>query len=195
MGALLLAIVEFQRAVLLLAAMLILVLLLLGLIRGVEFGHPKKRAALREVWAVSSVVRSLSIARVFLFAARDAWFVVGVPIYLHTVLTQSSLMQPGSSFFTVGAFMASWVIAYGIVQAMTPHWFRSARQSIVGAYDNLRRWNRCTVSIDGHSLGLCTVDLSVDRVTGSSGDSRPACIWCGFCHCIIAAQLSHFGAQ
>ncbi len=47
-----------------------------------------------------------------LFAARDVWFVVSVPIFLASVL--------GWSFMRVGGFMALWVIAYGGVQSLAP---------------------------------------------------------------------------
>jgi len=49
---------------------------------------------------------------VLLFGARDIWFVVGVPVFLSASL--------GWSGARVGAFMASWVIGYGIVQSLAP---------------------------------------------------------------------------
>ena len=57
-------------------------------------------------------VNVLAAARMFLFASRDVWFVVGLPVFLRTVL--------GWSFWQVGAFMAVWVIGYGAVQASAP---------------------------------------------------------------------------
>ena len=55
-------------------------------------------------------INRLSLARLALFAARDVWFVVSVPIFLASVL--------GWSFTQVGGFMALWVIAYGGVQRL-----------------------------------------------------------------------------
>jgi hypothetical protein len=52
------------------------------------------------------------VARLALFAARDVWFVVSVPIFLATML--------GWSPAKVGGFMAAWVIAYGAVQGTSP---------------------------------------------------------------------------
>ena len=63
-------------------------------------------------------VNLLAAARVFLFAARDVWFVVGLPVFLRTEL--------GWSFWQAGAFLAVWVIGYGIVQASTPRFVRGA---------------------------------------------------------------------
>jgi len=52
------------------------------------------------------------LARVFLFGARDVWFVVGVPLFFYA---------QGWTFATVGAFMAVWVMGYGVVQGATPN--------------------------------------------------------------------------
>jgi hypothetical protein len=61
-------------------------------------------------------VNLLAAARIFLFASRDVWFVVGLPVYLETVL--------GWSFLATGGFLAVWVIGYGIVQAAAPRFVR-----------------------------------------------------------------------
>ena len=60
----------------------------------------------------SRAVNILAAARIFLFASRDVWFVVGLPVFLRTEL--------GWSFWQVGSFLAVWVIGYGIVQASRP---------------------------------------------------------------------------
>ena len=52
----------------------------------------------------------------FLFAARDVWFVVGLPVFL---------AQLGWSFSGVGAFIALWFVGYGIIQAFVPDILRS----------------------------------------------------------------------
>jgi hypothetical protein len=41
----------------------------------------KKSAKFREVFYKDANVNRLSSARLFLFCARDEWFVVGIPIY------------------------------------------------------------------------------------------------------------------
>jgi hypothetical protein len=61
----------------------------------------------------------LAAARIFLFASRDVWFVIGVPVYLRSVL--------GWSFWQAGGFLAIWVIGYGIVQASAPRFLRPRR--------------------------------------------------------------------
>ena len=59
----------------------------------------------------------LSLARMFLFGARDTWFVVGIPIYFHQVLSDGTPEGARLAFFLVGGFMAAWIIGYGAVQA------------------------------------------------------------------------------
>jgi len=59
----------------------------------------------------------LCVARMFLFGARDIWFVLALPIFLREALDWS--------FPDVGAFLALWVIGYGFVQAAAPRWFRA----------------------------------------------------------------------
>ncbi len=77
-----------------------------------DLGRMKAKAALRSIWARAPAINQLSLARLALFAARDAWFVIGVPVFLRA--------QLGWRDAAVGAFLAVWVIGYGIVQAATP---------------------------------------------------------------------------
>lgn len=77
-----------------------------------ELGQTKTKVKFRQLFAKERNVNVLSTARFFLFGARDIWFVVGVPIFLQGTLRWS--------FPEVGAFMAFWVIGYGIVQSISP---------------------------------------------------------------------------
>jgi hypothetical protein len=75
-------------------------------------GKAKQKVGWGDLLAKSRAVNVLSAARFFLFGARDIWFVVGVPVFLSASL--------GWSAARVGAFMACWVIGYGIVQSAAP---------------------------------------------------------------------------
>ena len=77
-----------------------------------EMGKSKTKAGWRELFSKSREINVLCLARFFLFGARDIWFVVGVPVFLRGVL--------GWSFAQVGAFMAFWVIGYGVIQGAAP---------------------------------------------------------------------------
>lgn len=112
LGGALLAALGFQRALWLMAAGLVVALLAsVALIRR-DLGRTKAKVKFRDVFSTSREVNLLSAARVFLFASRDVWFVVALPIFLYDVL--------GWTFSAVGAFMAAWVIGYGVVQSATP---------------------------------------------------------------------------
>jgi MFS family permease len=65
-------------------------------------------------------VNRLSLARLFLFGARDVWFVVGIPVYFQAVLSDGTVEGRREAFFLIGSFLALWIIAYGAVQAMAP---------------------------------------------------------------------------
>lgn len=79
-------------------------------------GKAKGKVALRSVFDADRRIRALAAARLFLFGSRDAWFVFALPVFLGTTL--------GWSTTAVGSFLATWVIGYGIVQALAPRWLR-----------------------------------------------------------------------
>lgn len=65
-------------------------------------------------------VNRLSLARLFLFGARDVGFVVGIPVYFQAILSDGTAEGRRAAFFLVGGFMALWIIAYGAVQVIAP---------------------------------------------------------------------------
>ncbi len=65
-------------------------------------------------------VNRLSLARMFLFGARDVWFVVGVPVYFQSILSDGTAEGRREAFFLIGGFLALWIIGYGAVQAAAP---------------------------------------------------------------------------
>ena len=112
LGSLLLSTLGFDNALYSLAALLFIVLLIcLCIVKG-TFGKSKVKTKLTQLFSKSPAINKLSFARAFLFASRDVWFVVGLPIFLHDTL--------GWEFWKVGSFMASWVIGYGIIQVFAP---------------------------------------------------------------------------
>ena len=111
-GALLLSVAGFQGGLWLMAGFLAVILAGAALAVEKGMGKAKKKAKFTEIFSKSREINLLSAARVFLFGARDVWFVVGVPVFLYD--------QLGWTFNQVGAFMAAWVIGYGFVQAVAP---------------------------------------------------------------------------
>lgn len=141
LGAALLAKVGFVGAVLAMAAVLfaILVAVLVAMPSGLPKG--RKGAKFSEVFSKSANVNWLSGARVFLFGARDVWFVVGIPIYFYAVLSDGSEDGNRAAFFLIGTFMAVWIILYGAVQAAAPRILRATQRpesELIGA---ARTWS------------------------------------------------------
>ena len=60
------------------------------------------------------------MSRVFLFGARDVWFVVGLPLFFYSILSDGSVGSNKKAFFIIGSFLAFWIIIYGIIQTLTP---------------------------------------------------------------------------
>ncbi len=112
LGGVLLQTFGFQISLWGMASMLALVLTGTTLLVQADLGRAKTKIKSRELFSKTRDINFLSAARIFLFASRDVWFVVGVPIFLYE--------QAGWRFDEVGAFMAVWVVGYGIVQALAP---------------------------------------------------------------------------
>jgi predicted MFS family arabinose efflux permease len=116
LGALMLGLIGFRSALGVLAAMIALALVLvLVLMRG-ELGRPDARAKFRHMFSNNRAVNVLAGARIFLFASRDVWFVVGLPVFFRT--------EHGWTFWQAGGFLAIWTIGYGVVQASAPRLLR-----------------------------------------------------------------------
>jgi len=112
MGGALLALLGFSGAVLAMAAVLALVWLASLLLLKKDLGKAKAKPKFREPLSKSRAINLRSAARVFLFGARDVWFVVALPVYLSSVF--------GWDVWQIGGFLAAWVIGYGMMQSFAP---------------------------------------------------------------------------
>lgn len=141
LGAGLLATLGFVWAVLGMAA--ILTAILLAVLFAMPSGLPKGRKGTKfsEVFSKSHNVNILSAARVFIFGARDVWFVVGIPIYFYAVLSDGSSEGNRAAFFLIGTFMAGWVILYGLVQANAPRILRAKTRPEADLIAAAYRWS------------------------------------------------------
>ncbi len=159
LGAVLLATLGFVWAVLGMAA--ILAAILLAVLIAMPPGLPKGRKDTKfsEVFSKSPNVNWLSAARVFLFGARDVWFVVGIPIYFYAVLSDGTTEGNRAAFFMIGTFMAVWVILYGLVQANAPRILRASQRSEADLIGAARTW--------GWGLAAVPVLLTLAAVTAT----------------------------
>ena len=139
-GAALLGWIGFAWATVSMAAVLAAILLAIALTMPGGLPKGRKGTKFSEVFSKSANVNWLSAARVFLFGARDVWFVVGIPIYFYAVLSDGSEDQNRAAFFLIGTFMAAWIILYGIVQANAPRLLRSAAISEADLIGRARTW-------------------------------------------------------
>jgi hypothetical protein len=95
-------------------------------------GRAKASKTAKELFAKSRGVNLLAAARVFLFGARDVWFVVGLPVFLYAA---------GWSFTMVGGFLALWTIGYGLVQAAAPGLVRRSADGLSAEVPAARHWS------------------------------------------------------
>lgn len=121
-GGLLLTVMSFRPALLILAVLVGSALTAAVLLMRGDLGTANKKAKFRHMFSPNRAVNVLAAARLFLFGSRDVWFVVGLPVFLRTVL--------GWTFWQAGGFLALWTIGYGIVQASAPS---LVRRRVAGA--------------------------------------------------------------
>ncbi|MDV2404465.1 organoarsenical effux MFS transporter ArsJ [Vibrio cholerae] len=112
LGGALLSLIGFQYAVAAMAAVLVLVFIGSLMSLKSDLGKAKNKPKFSDIFSKSASVNILSAARLFLFGARDVWFVIALPIYLGSVF--------GWDHSAVGGFLALWVIGYGVIQGFAP---------------------------------------------------------------------------
>jgi MFS family permease len=141
LGAALLALAGFQAAVWGMAAVLAVILaaVLLFLPKGLP-GRIKAEEAWGGWRSADPRVNRLSLARLFLFGARDVWFVVGIPVYFQAVLSDGTAEGRREAFFLIGSFLALWIIAYGAVQAAAPRLLGGRAQPLAATVARAIRW-------------------------------------------------------
>lgn len=112
LGGLLLTVTSFRTALVVLIVLVGSALLVVLALMRTALGQASRTARFSHMFSNTRAVNVLAAARIFLFASRDVWFVVGLPVFLRT--------EEGWSFWQTGAFLGAWVIGYGIVQAGAP---------------------------------------------------------------------------
>ncbi len=111
-GGLLLSIFGFQGAIGCLLGLLFVTWCASLALLNAHLGQAQQKPKVKQLFSKSRVVNVLSLARFFLFGARDIWFVVALPVFLSTHWQWQH--------WQVGSLMAAWVIAYGLVQTLAP---------------------------------------------------------------------------
>ncbi len=132
LGGVLLEFLGFRGALWAMAAALALVFAGVVLSLPPLMGKAKASKSAKELFAKSRGVNLLAAARVFLFGARDVWFVIGLPVFLYA---------SGWTFAMVGGFLALWTIGYGIVQAAAPALVRRSADGLSTEVPAARLWS------------------------------------------------------
>lgn len=112
LGGLLLTLLSFKGAMLLMTGGLALVWCYSLYALKSDLGKAKSKPKFTDIFSKSCSINLLSAARLFLFGARDVWFVVALPVFLSQTFNWDH--------WTVGGFLALWVIGYGFVQSIAP---------------------------------------------------------------------------
>jgi len=112
LGGILLSQFGFHDGVLSMVYLLLMVWLVSLVSLQGELGKVTSKPKFKQLFSKRPAINCLSAARLFLFAARDVWFVVALPVYLTSVL--------GWDYAHVGGVLALWVIGYGVVQSLAP---------------------------------------------------------------------------
>ena len=159
-GGLLLEMLGFRQSLWLMAA-LIGVIFIAGVVTlPRELGKAKASKSMRELFAKSPGVNLLAAARIFLFGARDVWFVVGLPVFLYS---------SGWTFVQASGFLAAWTIAYGAIQAVAPRFVRRSPDGLATEVPAARVW----------SLGLVAIPLTLALLLSIPGLARPDLVLVG----------------
>lgn len=148
LGGALLALLGFTGSVIAMAAVLAVIWLASLVLLRKDLGKAKNKPRFSELFSKSRAINILSAARLFLFGARDVWFVVALPVFLSSQLHWD--------FWWVGGFLATWVIGYGIVQSIAPLLIGKAKHQTPGGWEAFM-WALLLTGIPaGIALGLQT---------------------------------------
>jgi MFS transporter, APGE family, 1-arseno-3-phosphoglycerate exporter len=139
LGGLLLGWIGFRAGCLAMAGAVATVLLAAALALPRAAGRSRAAVTWRALVPPAGPIRWLSGARLFLFGARDVWFVLALPIYLESVL--------GWAFLDVGAFLAVWIIGYGFVQAIAPAYVGARNRDVARSASGAARLGLWTTGL------------------------------------------------
>ncbi|MDO9059521.1 MAG: organoarsenical effux MFS transporter ArsJ [Bradyrhizobium sp.] len=153
-GGLLLDFAGFTHALWMMAALLGLIFVAGLLLLPAHLGKAKSSKTIRELFGKSRGVNLLAAARIFMFGARDVWFVVGLPVFLYA---------NGWRFLEVGGFLAAWTIAYGGVQAIAPMLVSRSPDGLSREVPAARLW----------AAALAAVPIALAVIMQTTGVGRP----------------------
>ncbi len=153
-GGLLLDLAGFTHALWMMATLLGTIFVAGLLLLPSELGKAKSSKTIRELFGKSRGVNLLAAARIFMFGARDVWFVVGLPVFLYA---------HGWKFLQVGGFLAAWTVAYGAIQAIAPSLVTRSTDGLSREVPSARLW----------AAVLAAVPIALAVIMNSTDLARP----------------------
>ena len=132
LGGILLNTVGFQIGLWILATLIGLVAVLIFLLLPQKFGIGSPSKKFTDLISKSPAINKISLARIFLFGARDIWFVVALPVFLYA---------NHWDFWAVGAVLAIWTIFYGCIQGAAPYVMRVFSRNNKVSNGNVLSWS------------------------------------------------------
>jgi len=121
LGGFLLTSFGFHSAILIMLVLLSCIWLISLLCLKKDLGVADSKPKFSQIFSKTQSINYLSGARLFLFSARDIWFVIALPVYLSEKFEWTHT--------AIGSFMALWIIGYGFVQSFSPHLFKTKRET------------------------------------------------------------------
>jgi predicted MFS family arabinose efflux permease len=161
LGGLLLTVVGFQAGLWTLTVLVGAALAVVSTMMRGDLGSRNTKAKFSQMFSNNRAVNVLAAARIFLFASRDVWFVIGVPVYLESVLRWS--------FWQAGGFLAVWVIGYGLVQASAPRFLRRRTTDSTDPDGRMATWLTFALAVFPAGIAIALAvggDPTVALVTG-----------------------------
>lgn len=139
-GSVLLATLGFYKSLLCMLIIVSLILIMSVYLLKNDLFSTKKNIKFADIFSKSKNINFLSVARVFLFGARDVWFVVGLPVFFYNIFSDGTTEGKQSAFYIVGSIMALWVILYGLVQASSPRLFQNKENKDPDLIQISKKW-------------------------------------------------------
>ena len=152
LGAALLSWIGYDAALWTMATLIAVAVVSVGLMLNEDIGKAKVKPKLNSILSKSTAINRLSAARFFLFGSRDIWFVVALPVFLEEGL--------GWSFEGIGAFLAAWVIGYGMIQSVAPRLLRSTKGDLDAEIAAARTWALVLAGVSAAIAVLVAADVA-----------------------------------
>tara|TARA_R110000772_G_scaffold267788_2_gene392634 strand:+ start:931 stop:2151 length:1221 start_codon:yes stop_codon:yes gene_type:complete len=150
-GGVLLSYFGFTGAITIMTVLLCMVWLFSIFALKADLGKAKHKPKFKDIFSKSRAINLLSAARLFLFAARDVWFVIALPVFLAA--------EFGWSHSWVGGFIAAWIVLYGFMQAIAP-WLTKKKAGNIQTSKDAAKWGAILMIIPFVMVVALQTDLS-----------------------------------